>query len=78
MMAGVSVINEYQSAMKEYLSCIEADQVAAAQAIDESDKDAKKQNQEMFNKKYNAAVEEQTRIVEQFNAEIRAYKAKTK
>jgi len=32
----------------------------------------------MFDKKYNAAVDEQTRTVEEFNAEIREYKARTK
>ncbi len=32
----------------------------------------------MFDKKYNAAVDAQTRAVEQFNAEIRAFKAQAK
>lgn len=78
MMAGVKVINEYQSAMSEYLSCMEADQIVAAKAIDETDDKAKKQQKEMFNKKYNAAVDEQTLVVEEFNAQIRAYKAQSK
>lgn len=78
MLAGVAMINDYQGAMSDYLACIEADQVVADQAIDETDADAKQQNNEMFNKKYNAAVDEQTLFVEEFNAQIRAYKAKSK
>jgi hypothetical protein len=31
----------------------------------------------MFDKKFNAAVDEQTRTVELFNAEIRAFKARS-
>lgn len=75
MLAGVKMINEYQEDMNEYLSCIEANEVVAAEATD-SDDEAKAQRKEMFNKRYNAAVEEQTLAVEEFNAQIRAYKAR--
>lgn len=75
MLEGVKKINAYQESMATYLECIEADQVVALQAIDDSDKDAVAQSKEMFNKKYNAAVDEQTLSVEEFNAQIRAYKA---
>lgn len=76
MLAGVKAINEYQENMNEYLACIEADDVVAKQAMDADDEDALEQRQEMFNKRYNAAVEEQTLAVEEFNAQIRAYKAR--
>lgn len=75
MIAGVKVIAVYQENMTEYLACIEADEVVANQALD--DDEAKKQRKLMFDKKYNAAVDEQTRAVEEFNAEIRAYKARS-
>lgn len=78
MLDGVKIIRAYQEAMGVYLSCIEADQEAAAQNIDGADKDVMKQREDMFNKKYNAAVEEQTLSVEAFNAQIRAYKDKGK
>lgn len=77
MLAGVKLINTYQSTMTEYLACIEADQVVAEQAIDETDVEASEQSKNMFNLKYNAAVEEQALTVEKFNAEIRAYKAQS-
>ena len=57
------------------LSCIESEEIVAIQALGD-DEEAKEQRETMFEKKYNAAVDEQTRTVEQFNAEIRAFKAR--
>ena len=77
MIAGVKTIAKYQEDMATYLSCIEAEEVVAMQALADDDEDGKRQRKAMFDKKYNAAVDEQTRTVEQFNVEIRAYKTKT-
>jgi len=77
MLAGVKSISTYQENMSTYLDCIEADEAFAAQVLADDDKKGKKQRKKMFEKKYNAAVEEQTRSVEEFNAEIRAYKARS-
>jgi len=78
MLAGVKKIAAYQEDMTTYLSCIEADEVVATQALPEDDEEGRQQRKAMFDKKYNAAVDEQTRTVEEFNAEIREYKARTK
>ena len=77
MLAGVKVIATYQENMSTYLSCIDAEEVVAMQALADDDEDGKQQRKSMFDKKYNAAVEEQTRTVERFNAEIRAYKERS-
>lgn len=77
MLAGVKVIATYQEDMATYLACIEADEVVATQALADDDEEGKKQRAMMFEKKYNAAVEEQTLTVEEFNAQIRAYKAQS-
>lgn len=77
MLAGVKQINAYQQAMETYLSCIEADEIISAQALDADDEEGKERRKELFNQKYNAAVEEQTMVVEEFNAQIRAYKARS-
>jgi hypothetical protein len=77
MLAGVKLINGYQESMKEYLSCIEAEEVLAAQASEGADEEAKKQRSDLFNKKYNAAVDEQALVVEEFNVQIRAYKSRS-
>ncbi len=78
MFVGVKAINAYQSAMQTYLECIEADEVVAVTGMDDVDEEAKKKRASMFNKKYNAAVDEMTLTVEQFNAQIRAYKQQSK
>ncbi len=77
MKVGVRKIAAYQEDMNDYLTCIEAEELVAVQLL-EDDEDAKKQRKTMFDKKYDAAVDEQTRAVEQFNAEIRAYKDRNK
>ena len=77
MLAGVGRISEYQAKMTEYLNCIEAEEVVAMQALAEDDAEGKAQSKLMFDKKFNAAVDEQTRTVELFNAEIRAFKARS-
>ena len=76
MLAGVKAISVYQADMAEYLSCLEADQIVATQALADDDEEGKKRSQSNFDKKYNAAVEDQTKTVEQFNLEIRTYKAR--
>ena len=78
MKGGVKVIAAYQEKMSTYLACIEADEVVGLQALAEDDEEGKKQRKAMFDKKYNAAVDEQTRTVEAFNAEIREYKNRSK
>jgi len=78
MKVGVQDIAEYQSNMETYLNCIDAEEAVATMALDEDDKEGKEQRRALFDKKYNAAVDEQTRTVEQFNAEIREYKDRPK
>ena len=76
MLAGVKVIAAYQEKMTGYLSCIETDQAVALQALADDDEDGKKRSKSNFDKRYNAAVEEQTKTVEKFNLEIRSYKSR--
>ena len=78
MFVGVKAINAYQTAMQEYLDCIDADEKVAVTRMDDADDKTKKKRATMYNKKYNAAVEEMTLVVEQFNVEIRAYKQRLK
>lgn len=78
MLAGVKMISVYQDNMSLYLACIESDEIMATQALSDDDKAGRKQSKLMFDKKYNAAVDEQTKTVEQFNAEIREFKRRSK
>ncbi len=78
MFVGVKAIKAYQTAMQEYLDCIEADEIVAVTGMDDADDKAKKKHATMFSKKYNAAIDEMTLVVEQFNVEIRIYKQRSK
>lgn len=78
MIAGQRSVKTYMGAMEEYLSCIEAAEQETVAGNDEVDEAAKQQRIDMFNKKYNAAVEEMNLIAEQFNIQVRAYKERNK
>ena len=78
MIAGQRSVKTYMGAMEEYLSCIEAAEQETVAGTDEVDEAAKQQRIDMFNKKYNAAVEEMNLVAEQFNIQVRAYKERNK
>ena len=74
MIAGQRGVKEYMSTMETYLSCIEAEEAAAVLELGDVNESAKRQRADMFNKKYNAAVEEMNLVAEEFNLQVRAYK----
>jgi len=78
MIDGQRGIKTYMAAMDVYLSCIETAEQETIASTDASDEEAKQQRIEMFNKKYNAAVEEMNLVAEEFNVQVRAYKQRSK
>lgn len=74
MITGQKSVKTYMTSMEEYLACIEADEAQAVLGLGDVDEDTKRQREEMFNKKYNAAVEEMNLVAEEFNMQVRAYK----
>ena len=74
MIAGQKGVKSYMASMEEYLSCIEADEAQRVLGQGDVDDETKRQQEEMFNKKYNAAVEEMNLVAEEFNMQVRAYK----
>ena len=74
MIAGQRDIKAYMAAMDEYLVCIESEEAKAVLSLGDIDEDSKRQRAEMFNKKYNAAVEQMNLVAEEFNIQVRAYK----
>ena len=78
MIAGQKDVKKYMANMDSYLACIEADEAQAVIELGEIDEETSRQREEMFNKKYNAAVEEMNLVAEEFNIQVRAYKAKSK
>jgi len=76
MIAGQSAVKSYMTAMEEYLSCIEAEEAAAVLALGDVDEETTRRRNEIFNQKYNGAVEDMNRVAEEFNIQVRAYKAR--
>ncbi len=74
MIAAQRGVKDYMAAMETYLSCIEAEEAAAVLQLGDVDESAKRMRADMFNKKYNAAVEEMNLVAEEFNLQVRAYK----
>lgn len=77
MIAGQRGIKAYMSAMEEYLSCIESAEQQTIAGTEPMDEAAKQQRIEMYNKKYNAAVDEMNLLAEEFNVQVRAYKQRS-
>lgn len=78
MIAGQKGVKSYIAAMEEYLACIEAEEAQSVLALGDVDEESSRQREEMFNKKYNAAVEEMNLVAEEFNIQVRAYKERSK
>ena len=74
MIEGQRGVKAYMSAMEEYLSCIETAEQETVAGADDLDEAAKQQRIDMYNKKYNAAVDEMNLVAEEFNMQVRAYK----
>lgn len=78
MIAGQRGVKTYIAAMEEYLACIEAEEAQAVLALGEDvDDEGQRQRKDLFNKKYNAAVEEMNLVAEEFNIQVRTYKSRS-
>ncbi len=77
MLNGQRGIKAYMAAMEEYLSCIEAKEQETVAGGSDLDESTRQQRIEMFNKKYNAAVEEMNVVAAEFNTQVRAYKERS-
>ncbi|MBT8091640.1 MAG: hypothetical protein KJN77_01300 [Gammaproteobacteria bacterium] len=78
MIDGQREVKSYMAAMEEYLSCIESAEQDTVAGNDGLDEDARQQRIAMFNKKYNAAVDEMNLVAAEFNIQVRAYKERNK
>jgi len=74
MIATQKAVKDFQAAMETYLGCIDKEEKAAVAALGEVDEDTLKQRTVVFNKRYNAAVDELNLVAAEFNEQVRAYK----
>ena len=78
LLAAKSDVTNYLSGVDDYLRCIETEEKAAREAMEEADPAVMQKRDEMLDKKFDAANEEKALVGEQFNQQVRAYNAKKK
>ena len=76
LLAAKGSIQDYMAKVDEYLNCIEGEEKAAVEEMDNPSEEILQRRDEMLNKKFDAANEEKALLGEQFNQQIRAYNAK--
>jgi len=75
MKAARDDVKEFLAAVDEYLRCIETEEQAAVDALDDPPEDEVQRREDLLNKKFDAANEEKALVGEQFNQQVRAYNA---
>ena len=76
--AAKNSVQDFMAKVDEYLTCVEGEEKAAVEEMDNPSEDVLRRRDEMLNKKFDAANEEKALLGEQFNQEIRAYNKKLK
>ncbi len=78
LLAAKASVNEFLSNVDEYLRCVEAEEQAAVDALDNPGPEEIQARDEALTRKFDAANEEKALVGEQFNQQVRAYNAKRK
>lgn len=76
--AGYKLVKVWIEKMEDYLDCIDKETTASITLLKinkEHTKEVEQRIIELQDKKFNAAVEDQQRIAQQLNQQVRAYKA---
>lgn len=76
LLAAKNSVQDFMAKVDEYLNCIEGQEKAAVEAMDNPSEEEMQRRDGMLNKKFDAANEEKALLGEQFNQEIRAYNMK--
>jgi hypothetical protein len=76
LLAAKAGVTEFLSGVDEYLRCVEAEEQAAIDAMEDPDSDVLQERDLALNKKFDAANEEKALVGEQFNQQVRAYNEK--
>lgn len=69
-------VQDFMAKVDEYLDCVEGEEKAAVEEMDNPSEEILQRRDEMLNKKFDAANEEKALLGEKFNQEIRAYNQK--
>ncbi|MEM9333999.1 MAG: hypothetical protein AAGA33_04035 [Pseudomonadota bacterium] len=77
MIASQKSVKAYMAAMESYLTCIAEEEQSARDDLESTDDGQLEELEEALNKKHNAAVEEMEIVADEFNLQVRAYKARS-
>ena len=78
MLAAKNDVQTFLAAVDDYLRCVEAEEQAAIDSLENPDPEALRERDVALNRKFDAANEEKALVGEQFNQQVRAYNAKRK
>lgn len=73
MIAAQSAVKGFLAAVDEYLTCIEQEEKAAIEAMDNPDEETIERRDDLLAKRFDAANEEKFMFGEQWNQQVRAY-----
>ena len=76
LLAAKDSVQDFMAKVDEYLNCIEGEEKAAVEEMDNPSEEELQRRDTMLNKKFDAANEEKALLGEQFNQQIRAYNQK--
>lgn len=76
LIAAKNSVQDFMAEVDEYLICIESEEKAAVEEMDNPSEEVLLRRDEMLSKKFDAANEEKALLGEQFNQQIRAYNQK--
>lgn len=69
-------VQNFIGAVDEYLTCVESEAKAAIDALEDPTQEEMQRQEDLLNKKFDAANEEKALVGEQFNQQIRLYNQK--
>lgn len=75
MLEAQKSVKDFKASMEAYLECLDAEEKAAVEQLEDPTKEELSDRQEALNKKYNAAVEELEIVAAEFNEQVRLFKA---
>ncbi len=77
MLAGQQAVKDYIEAMEEYLVCIEEEEEATLETLEDISDEERVNRERALTMKHNAAVEEMELVAARFNEEVRVYRAQS-
>jgi hypothetical protein len=78
LLAAKQDVQDFLAQVDEYLRCVEAEEQAAVNSLDNPDPETIQARETELNKKFDAANDEKALVGEQFNQQVRAYNKKRK